>query len=84
MKTRLLAITTLVFLFQDYPVKVASDIDPMCKKADVAFNNAIRIADDLCLKSKREAAAARLKVYRSQLSEITKSGDFDKAPAIKS
>lgn len=68
---------------EEKPKKTAAEVDPTCKKADETFEAALRVAEDVATRAKRDAAAARLKTYKSQLALATKSGDFDKATAIK-
>lgn len=73
------AVLVATFIFG----QTAAELDPVCRNADDAFEKALHIADEVCVKSKRDAAATRQKTYKSQLSLATKAGDFDRATAIK-
>lgn len=63
------------FLLQSVEEKYSSDV----AKAEAGIAN----AEAESAKGKKLAAAVRLKAYKDRLVEVTKSGDFDKALAVK-
>jgi len=65
------------------PPKPAAEVDATCKKADETVTDALRRADEISERTKREAAVVRYRTYKAQLALATKAGDFDRATAIK-
>jgi hypothetical protein len=57
--------------------------DKFLQKADEKFEQAMTRAQESYAKVAGDALDARLKVYRSSLASATKTGDFDRATAIK-
>lgn len=73
--TPLLADDGMPFVLEAVEKKFNSDIAKA--QADVTH------ADAELIKARKAAGMARLKAYKDRLIEVTKSGDFDKAQAVK-
>ena len=69
----------LLLLAADNPLEG----DKFLQKADEKFEQAMTRAQDAYAKVAGDALDTRLKVYRTSLASATKTGDFDRATAIK-
>ena len=69
----------VLLLAADHPLEG----DKFLQKADEKFEQAVTRAQESYAKTAGDAFETRLKTYRSILAAATKSGDFDRATAVK-
>lgn len=63
--------------------RAALEADPKIKSARLAFDNAIKAANEAYSLAQKKAVKQRLDAFKAQLKTLTKAGDFDKAIACK-
>lgn len=80
-----LAILPLLLVAADgaKPAPKAADLDPAIKKADDAFEETVKHANEGARRLIAEAAKKRMQAYDVRLKFHTKEGDFDRAKAVK-
>lgn len=77
-----LLINTLLYADEPVPFVIQSAEDKFASAASTA-EAAVAKAEAEAAKARKAAAEIRLKAYKDRLAEVTKTGDFDKAIAVK-
>lgn len=78
-----LVVNAAITLAQDTPPPTPAVEPAVLQAAEDKYASEVSKAEAALAKVKREAAAIRLKAYKDRLTEITKSGDFNKALSFK-
>ena len=78
-----LVVNAAITLAQDTPPATPAVEPAVLQAAEDKYASEVSKAEAALAKVKREAAAIRLKAYKDRLTEITKSGDFNKALSFK-